>query len=90
MLIFNPMTSASVSSMRMEISKTTHSIICKPILPIMQLYTMIITRKTPEKMAVMTTMKAALMTKMKLMNRKKSNKRRGVVWAAVLIMILKN
>ena len=39
-LVFNPMTSACASLMRMEISTTMNSIICKPIIPIRHIYTM--------------------------------------------------
>ena len=89
LLVFNPMTSASASLMSMEISKTTHSISSKPILPSRHMYTMTITRKAAETTAAMITMEATETTTMILMIRKKSNKRLGVAGTVVLILIRK-
>ena len=76
--------------MRMEISTTTHLIICKTIIPIGQLYTMKMAIKTAVKTSAMTTMKATATTKMKPMNRQKRNKRLGVACTMVLIVVRNN
>ena len=75
--------------MRMEISTTTQSINCKPILPIRQMYTMTITKKAEATSAAMTTMKATETPSMMQMNRQKRNKRLGVAGKVVLIVIRK-
>ena len=89
LLVFNPMTSASAILMRMEISTTKHSIICKTILPRRQLYTMTMTRKEEPKTAAMTTMKATSTMTMAQMNRQRINNILGVIGAVVLIVIRK-
>ena len=89
-MVFNPMTSASASLMSMEISTTAHSIICKPILPSIQMYTITITRKAASTTAAMTTMKETATTIMTLMNRQKRNKNLGVTGTVVLVVIWKN
>ena len=89
MLVFNPMTSKSASLIRMEISTTTHSIRCKPIIPIRHMYKIIMTSKAAVTTAAMTKMKATATTTMMLTDRHKSNKRLGVVWTVVLIVIWK-
>ena len=89
LLVLNSMTSASEILMRMEISTTTHSMIYKPILPIIQLYTMTMTRKAVATTAVMMTMKIIAMTIMMLTNKKKSKTRLGVAGIVVLIVIQK-
>ena len=83
------MTSASASLTGMEISTTIHSINCKTIIPIRQLYTITMTRKAAAKMEEMTTMKSTATTKMTLIKRQKRNKRLGVAGTLVLIVIQK-
>ena len=88
-LVFNPVISASEILMSMDISTTTHSINCKPILPIRQLYKTTMTMKASVKMAEMTPMKTTVMMTMMLINRQKRNKRLGVAGTLVLIVIQK-
>ena len=85
----NPITIASASLMRMEISTTTHLVSCNPILPIIQLYTIKMKRKEAATTAAMTKMKATATTKMTLTNRQKRNKGLGVAGTVVLIVIQK-
>ena len=87
LLVFNPITSASASLMRMEISTTKHSVSCNPILPSRQMYTITMARKTEATMAVMKTMKSTTTTTMALMNWQEMNKRLGVTGKVVLIVI---
>ena len=68
-LVFNPMTSKSASFMRMEIYTTTHSISCKPIIPIIHVYTITMTSKPSAKTVAMTTIKATATTTMMLKDR---------------------
>ena len=89
LLVFNTMTSASAGLMRMEISTTTHSIICKHILPSIQLYTITKMRKAAATTLEMTTMKSAVTTTIELINQHKRNKRLGVEGTVVLIVIQK-
>ena len=89
LLVFNPMTSASASLMMMEISTTTHSISCKPVLPSIHMYTMTMTRKEAATTSEMMTMKATAMTTITLMNQHKGNKRLVVEGVVVLILIRK-
>ena len=89
LLVFNPMTSASASSMRMEISTTIHLISFKPILPIRQLYTMTMMRNAEATMAEIMTMKATATTTMTIINRHKREKSLVVVGTVVLILIQK-
>ena len=67
-LIFNPMTSVSASLMMMDISTTTHSISCKTLIPIIQLYTITMMRMEAETTAEMMTMKATTTATMTIMN----------------------
>ena len=85
--MFSTITSASVSLLRMEEYTTTHSISCKPILPIRHLYKITTMRKAAATTSEMTTMKTTPMTTMKLMNRKEKNNRLGVAGTVVLIVI---
>ena len=74
----------------MDISTTTHSIICKNSIPIRQLYTMVMTRKSEAITAAMTIMKATVTILIMPMKRQKRNKRMGVPGTVVLIVIRKN
>ena len=49
LLVFNAMTSSSASLTRMEISTTTHSISCNPIIPSRNLYTITMPRKAQKR-----------------------------------------
>ena len=89
LLVFNPMTSASASLMMMEISTTTHSIICKHILPIIQLYSTTKKRKAAATTAAMKNMKSTATPTMTLMNRQKRNKMLGVAVTVLLIVMCK-
>ena len=90
LLVLHPITSKSASLMRMEIFTTTHLIICKPIIPIIQIYTMTTAINSSVATAEMTMMKEKEMTKMTPMNRQKMNKRLGVAGTYALIVIRKN
>ena len=89
LLVFNPMKSESASLTRMEISTTTHSIGCKPIIPIIHMCTITTTSKAAATTEEMKTTKATSTTKMMLTERHKINKRLGVVGKVVLIVIWK-
>ena len=89
LLVFNPMTSASTSLTRVEISTTTYFISCKHILTIRQMYTTKMERKAADTTVAKTRMKTTPMMEMPLMNRQKRNTRLGVTETAVLIVISK-
>ena len=73
LLVLNPITSASASLMKMEISTNKHSVSCNPILPSRQLYTITMARKAEATMSVMKTMKSTTTMTMALMNRQEMN-----------------
>ena len=89
-MVFNQMTSASANLMMVDISTNTHSISCKPIIPNRKLYTMKMMRKKAATTAAIMMMKATAKKRMTLLNRQKRNKRLGVAWTVVLIVIRKN
>ena len=89
LLVLNLTTSASAGLTRIDISKTTYLISCKPILPSRQLYIMKTTKDEVSTTAAMTNMKATETTTMTLMNWQKRKKRLGVSGTVVLIVIQK-